>query len=41
MELLLAFGDASDSTWTGLSGVVLGILIGLALLIWIFKGLHK
>lgn len=41
MNYLLAFGDANDNVWTGLSGVILGILIGLCLIVWLVKGLKK
>lgn len=35
--VVLAVGDTNDNVWTGLSGIVLGLLIGLALVIFIFK----
>ncbi len=36
-DILLAVGETNDNVWTGLSGIILGLLIGLALIIFIFK----
>lgn len=38
---LLAFGDNGDNVWTGLSGVILGLLLGLGLVIWIVSMIRK
>lgn len=39
---ILAYGeDSGDSTWTGLSGLILALLIAAVCIVWLIKGFRK